>query len=520
MALLTDRPTLPDGADEFLRSVRASAGTDPTITRAPFTGEPLATLPTSTVDDVRAAAAAARRAQVAWAAVPVSDRARIVGRIHDLCYQRREQALDLLQLEGGKTRYDAFLEAIAAPVYASYLRKVAPGVLAPQRRRGLTPLITQPVEHRLPVGLVGLITAWNFPVVFAAADGYAALVAGNAILHLPDPQTFLSAMWARSLAIEAGVPADVWQVVQGPGAELGPAVVDQVDHVAFTGSTRVGRLVAEQAGRRLIGASLELGGKNCLVVLPDADVDAAAAAAVRATFTNTGQACVGTERALVAAELAEQFTATLVARTQALRLGAGLGFGYDMGCLVNQHQLDKVQRHVEDAVTKGARVLTGGRARPDLGPFAYEPTVLTGTRPGMLVHDEETFGPVLAVETFDTVDAAVAKVNDTEYGLHTSLFTRDVAAARRLAARLHVGTVEINDGYVATWGSCDTPQGGMKASGLGRRNGRDGILRFTHAQSVTAQRMLPLHPPTSISHERYAHLLAVGLKALNRLGLR
>jgi succinate-semialdehyde dehydrogenase / glutarate-semialdehyde dehydrogenase len=258
--------------------------------------------------------------------------------------------------------------------------------------------------------------------------------------------------------------------------------------VLFTGSTPTGRLVAEQAGRRLVGASLELGGKNALYVAEDADVDVAAEGAVRACFANTGQLCVSVERLLLHEDVADAFLAAFLPRVRALRLGPGLDYTADVGSLTSTAQLERVQHHVHDALERGASVLTGGVHRTDVGPYFYEPTVLDAVPADAVVRAEETFGPVVTVDRVPDDDAAVALVNASEYGLNASVWTRDVARGRRIAARLECGTVNVNEGYVASWGSTAAPIGGVKASGSGRRHGAEGIRATTWTQSVAVQR--------------------------------
>ena len=513
-SLRQDMPTAL--IDRLLSCVVATGGQTET-TRAPFTGEELITYPISTEADVEEAFARARAAQKLWAARPVAERARIIGQIHHEAFARQDELMDLLQIEAGKARYDAFAEAAAVAVYARYISRTAPKVLGRHARQGVVPIVTKAYEVRHPRGVVGLVTSWNYPAVFAASDGYSALVGGNAIVHRPDVQASLSAIWVRDLAVEAGLPEDLWQIVLGPGRSIGTAVVDGADAVAFTGSTAAGRAVAGRTGPRLIYTALELGGKNPFIVLADAEIDRAVEAVIRACFINAGQTCVGPERILVHRSAYDTFREKLVARVERIRMGSGLTFDYDMGCLIDDAQLATVSGQVEDAVAKGATVLTGGRARPDLGPTFYSPTVLEGVTPDMELYAAETFGPVVALYPFDSVDEVVDMANDTEYGLHAVLWTRNTREGMQVAERIQAGTVEINDGIVATWGSADVLQGGMKASGMGRRNGKYGILRFTEPQSIVIQRLHGIHPPGSMTHELFTAVMTHSFKALHKL---
>jgi succinate-semialdehyde dehydrogenase/glutarate-semialdehyde dehydrogenase len=514
---MTLAPYVPGAlVEQLLGQVRATSGRTET-TRAPLTGEELFTYPLSSEDDVEDAFARARAAQRSWAARPPAERAAVIGRVHHMALARQDELMDLLQLEAGKARYDAFLEVGAVAVYARYISRTAPRLLRRQSRKGIVPVVTKAFELRHPRGVVGLVTAWNYPATFASSDGFAAIAAGNAVVHRPDVQASLSALWVRSLAVEAGVPEDVWQVVLGPGRSIGTAVVDRSDAVAFTGSTAAGRAIAGRTGPRLIYTSLELGGKNPFVVMADADLDRAVDSVVRACFVNAGQSCVGPERILVDSSVYDTFRTKLIARVDRIRVGAAMTFEFEMGSLIDQKQLDAVARHVDDAVAKGARVLAGGRPLPEVGPFFYAPTVLEGVTPEMEVCANETFGPVVALYPFDSTDQAVEMANDTEFGLHAVIWTADTRIGEQVAARIQAGTVEINDGIVATWGSADLLQGGMKASGMGRRNGEYGILRFTEPQSIVVQRLHGLHPPGSMGHELFTAVMTHSFKAMHLL---
>ncbi|MEU6559519.1 succinic semialdehyde dehydrogenase [Nocardia nova] len=487
---------------------------------APYTGAELAELPVSTPADVEAAFVRARAAQKRWAATSFGERKRIVLRFHDLLLERRDEALDLMQAESGKTRRDAFLEVTDIAICSRYYARSAAGLLSPKRRRGAIPLLTRTTELRHPKGVVAVISPWNYPLSMAAGDAIPALMAGNAVVQKPDTQTALTALWAMDLMYEAGLPADVWQMVVGRGGSIGDTLIDNADYLMFTGSTASGRHIARDAGERLIGASLELGGKNAMLVLDDADIDRTADGAITACFPSTGQLCVSIERLYVAESVRDEFVAAFVERTRALELGGAYDFSRDVGCLTTPSQLETVTAHVEDAVAKGATVLAGGRARPDLGPLFYEPTILTDVTPDMTLYAHETFGPVVSIYSFHDIDEAVTRANATRYGLNASVWTRDGAQGRAVAARLHAGTVNVNDAYAAAWGSIDSPMGGMGDSGLGRRHGAEGILKYTEAQTVAQQRILGFTPPAGISYDTWATVLTTMLKVMKRLGVR
>lgn len=430
----------------------------------PFTGEKLADLPESTPEDVAGAFERARAAQPAWAATPVRARAAVLLRFHDLVLSRQAEVLDLIQLETGKARLHAHEEVQAVAVAARHYGRRAAAYLKPKRHTGVVPT-TKVTELRQPRGVIGQIAPWNYPFELSVGDALPAFVSGNAVVMKPDTETALTALWARDLLIEAGLPAEVFQVVLGEGPVVGPEVVRHADYVSFTGSTRTGREVAQGAAARLVGVSLELGGKNAMLVLKDADVEKAAAGAVRACFSSAGQLCISIERLYVHESVADDFVARFAARTKAMRLGNSLAYGADMGSLVGERQLETVTRHVAEAVEKGAKLVAGGVARPDIGPLFYEPTILDGVEAPMAVCNEETFGPVVSIYRFTDEDEVVDLANATPYGLNSSVWTKDSRRGHQVAARLRTGTVNINEGYAPAYGSVQSPMGGMKDSG-------------------------------------------------------
>jgi succinate-semialdehyde dehydrogenase/glutarate-semialdehyde dehydrogenase len=498
----------------------AAGGAAPVGTTAPASGAKLADLPQSNAADIDAAFARARVAQRVWAARPLGERVAVLRRLHDLILREQAEILDIIQCETGKARSHAFEEVADVAINSRYYARTAATALAPKSRSGALPLLTTAREVRHPKGVVLVISPWNYPLALSVSDALPALVAGNAVVSRPDNQTALTTLWAHELAERAGLPADVWQVVLGRGKDIGADLIQSADFVDYTGSTATGRGIATQAAARLIGCSLELGGKNPMLVLDDANVAKAAEGAIRACFSSAGQLCESMERIYVHERIHDEFVAQFVANVEEMRLGAGLSYDSDMGSLTFARQLESVTAHVEDAKAKGATVLTGGRARPDLGPYFYAPTVLSDVTPEMKVYRDETFGPVVSVYRVTDDEDAIAQANDTAYGLNASIWTRDVRRGQRLAQRLHAGAVNINEGYAAAWGSVDAPSGGVGDSGLGRRHGAEGILKYTDVQTIATQRLLPIAPLPGMSDEVWAKTMTVALWAMRRLGVK
>jgi len=482
----------------------------------PVTGEIIGYVPRCAANDVHTAARRGRAAQRNWARRSIRRRASVLLKFHDLLLRNQKEILDIVQLETGKSRIQAFEEVMATASAARYYARAARTHLRPRRRLGAMPAITATWELRQPRGLVGFICPWNYPLTLGITDALAALMAGNSVLLKPDHQTPYSTLWAVGLLEQAGLPADVAVVVTGDGAELGPPIIENVDFLMFTGSTRVGKLVAAAAGARLLECSMELGGKNAMLVLDDANLARAIEGTLTGTFSNAGQLCIAIERIYVHRSLYDAFVKRLGERTAQLKLGGGLDWGSDVGPLISEAQLARVAAHVDDAVKKGATVVVGGSARPEIGPLFYEPTVLTDVTPKMKCFGDETFGPVVSVYPFDDVDTVIDLVNSGPYGLNASIWTKDTRLGRKLAARIEAGTVNVNEAYAAAFGSTDAPMGGMKQSGMGRRHGAYGIQKYTEAQTVSVQHILPVTPTVRTNGQLYATALTAGLKLMRR----
>src|SRR3954468_19195807 len=485
-----------------------------------YTGHLLVELPQSTPDDVAAAYAASREVQQEWAARPLRDRLAVFKRAHSIFIGNVHTTTDLIQAESGKNRRMAIEETCDPVMVMSHYLKRAPHLLKTVKRGGPVPLVSSSTEIRQPKGVVGIIAPWNFPFATGISDSISALMAGNGIVLKPDNKTALSPLYGVQMLEEAGLPRGLFQVVCGEGPDVGPALVDHANYVMFTGSTATGRVIGERAGRNLIGACLELGGKNPMIVLEDANKDEGGQGLMFGAFGNTGQICMHIERVYLPETQYDDYKARLVAATEGLTLGAAYDFGPDVGSLVSPDHMERVRSHVDDAVAKGATVVTGGRARPDLGPAFFEPTILEGVTKEMLAGVTETFGPVVALHSYRTVDEAVELANDTDYGLNASVWGGDVATACQVGQRIESGNVNVNDILATAFASKGTPSGGVKQSGVGGRHGDQGLLKYTDVQNLAVLKKQVMGARPGQDYDEYVKGMLGGLKMMRKTGIR
>jgi acyl-CoA reductase-like NAD-dependent aldehyde dehydrogenase len=451
----------------------------------PATRQKIAEVPVQDAAQVAAAVEAARTAQREWAVLSFGDRARTLRRYRDILIDHKERIADVLTRETGKPRGDVYAgELFYLCDSIGFWSRRAKRYLADQKIRPHLFLNKKIYSRWTPVGVVGVIGAWNFPLNLTVGEAIPALMAGNAVVMKPSEVTPLSTLLAVELAASAGFPPGLLQAITGAG-ETGEALVDCADMIHFTGSTATGRKVALRAAAGLKPVTLEMGGKDPMIVLRDANLDRAANAAVWGGLVNSGQVCLSVERVYVEEPVYEEFLRKVVERTKAIRQGSQGDI--DVGCMTFPPQIEKVEKHVQEALAHGARALTGGQRPPGLPGLFYEPTVLVDVNHDMAVMRDETFGPIIPIMKFRDEEEAVRLANDSSYGLAASVWTKNARRGRALAQRLESGAVCVNDCLVH-YLAIDAPMGGRKQSGLGRRHGVEGIRKYCHQQTVLVDR--------------------------------
>lgn len=456
--------------------------------RSPVDREPIGELECMTESDVAAALERARKAQPAWAAVPIAERAALLRRVLARVLEDHQRITSTVIRETGKTETEAFgMEVFATCDALNYYAKNAARFLRPERRRihGMLGLLKQLRVVYKPLGVVGIIVPWNGPFVLAMNQAAQAIVAGNAVLLKGSEVTPWSSALVGEFFAEAGLPDGVLEILMGDGQTGAHLVNAGVDKISFTGSVATGRKVAEACGRQLCPVTLELGGKDAMIVCADADLDRAAAGALIGSCMNTGQYCCGTERIYAVGEIHDAFVEKVVEGARALRQ-TERGES-DIGAIFWDRQLEIIDAHVRDAVAKGARVRVGGRKNPGLAGLYYEPTVLTDVHHGMDVMTQETFGPIVSIMRVSDEEQALQLANDSRYGLNGNVWTRDKQKGFRIAERMETGGVCIND-MALTYGVPEAPFGGVKESGVGQVNGQAGLRGYCHLHPMLVDR--------------------------------
>jgi acyl-CoA reductase-like NAD-dependent aldehyde dehydrogenase len=486
---MPDADTAPQAASEAQTNGAAGANGSPAGELPvvnPATGEVVATVAQTDGDGVRAAVKRARAAQPAWEGLGFSGRARILRRAQKWTVENTDRIAQTIVSETGKTYEDALLAEVAYAASAfGFWAKRARKYLADEKVRTSNPFV---LGRRLrvryaPAGVIGVIGPWNYPLTNSFGDCIPALAAGNSVVLKPASITPLTSELMREGLLECGMPEDVYQVVVGPGSSIGNVLIDEVDGIMFTGSTEVGKKVMERAAQTLTPVSLELGGKDPMIVLRDADLERAANAAAYYSMQNGGQTCISVERVYVEEPVYDEFIARLDEKIGAIRQGVPGGPAtVEVGAITSPEQGEIVERHVADAREKGARILAGGERGEGPGDF-YQPTLIADADHSMLCMTEETFGPTLPVMKVADADEAVRLANDSPYGLQSSVWTGDAQRGRRLARRLEAGVCCVNDACI-NYVALELPMGGWKESGMGSRHGADGIRKYTRRQTL------------------------------------
>src|ERR1700674_3796793 len=433
----------------------------------------------------------ARVAQGAWAKLPIRVRCAKLRGLRERIMASRNELADAVVRESGKPRVEAlFADIFVALDSAEYWSRNAASALRTQRvpHHSIAAKAKRGYLAYDPLGVIAIISSWNYPLAIPLSQIIPAVAAGNAVVCKTSDFTPQCGALIEKLFVGAGFPGNLITVVQG-GGEVGQALIDaSPDKVLFTGSVATGRRVAEACAKKLIPSVLELGGKDAMIVLADADLEVASSAAVWGSYTNCGQVCLSVERLFVEQDSAEKFTALCVEKTKKLRLGSGSDPAPDVGPLIRPQHVQRMSDLVQEAVSRGAKVLCGGKARPDLGPNFFEPTVIAGVDSSMKLFQEETFGPILAMQIVHDAEEAVARANDSPFALAASVWTSDRRRGEAIAHGLRAGAVMVNDA-ISYFGIAEAPHGGCGASGWGRTHGKAGLLEMVQMKYIDVDRL-------------------------------
>jgi succinate-semialdehyde dehydrogenase/glutarate-semialdehyde dehydrogenase len=457
----------------------------------PATGEVLAQFERTPASRLPEIVSRARVAQNQWAKLPIRDRCAKLRGLREHIMASRNELADAIVRESGKPRVEAlFADIFVALDSAEYWSRNAARALRTRRVPHHSTAAKTKRGYRAydPLGVIAIISSWNYPLAIPLSQILPAVAAGNAVVSKTSDFTPQCGALIEKLFIDAGFPKDLVLVVQGDG-EVGRALIDaSPDKVLFTGSVATGRRVAEACAKKLIPSVLELGGKDAMIVLADADLEVASSAAVWGSYTNCGQVCLSVERLFVEQAAAEKFMALCVEKTKKLRIGPGSDPTTDVGPLIRPQHVQRMSDLVHDGVSQGAKVLYGGNSRPDLGPNFFEPTVIAGVDSSMKLFQEETFGPILAIQAVQDANEAIVRANDSPFALAASIWTKNKTRGMALAAELRAGAVMVNDA-ISYFGIAEAPHGGCGASGWGRTHGEAGLLEMVRMKYIDVDRL-------------------------------
>jgi acyl-CoA reductase-like NAD-dependent aldehyde dehydrogenase len=493
---------------------------DELISYDPATGEEVGRVPQSTPDEVNASVERSRGAFSLWRKTSFKERRRIVMRARDVILAEVDEIAHLISAESGKPFGEAISMEIA-PVLdlMQYFARNAEKLLKPRKVSiGLYSLLgrTSKIVYQ-PVGVVGIIPAWNYPFSIPLGEAAMAVMAGNSVVIKPSELTPLVGLKISEIFERAGAPTDLIRVITGDGRTGAALVAAAPDKIMFTGSVATGKKIAVEAAKNLTSVVLELGGKDPMIVFADANLELAADAAIWGAFCNAGQSCSSVERLYVQETISDKFAQMLVERTRALKQGAGTGEDISIGAMSSERQLKIVEEHVDQFRKEGATILIGGKRNESLGGLFYEPTVITNARNDMRAMQEETFGPTLPIATFKTEDEAIRLANDSEFGLTASVWTRDLRKGQSIAEKIEAGSVTVNE-VLYTHGIGQTPWGGFKNSGRGRTHGLEGLMELVQPQHIHVNRFailpnawwMPYSPTAVETYRGFAKYFASG----------
>ena len=452
----------------------------------PATGEVSENILKTQPQEISGIAARAREAQEKWRAVSIDDRCALLRRLKKTILVARDELADTVVRESGKPRVEAlFADIFVSLDTAAYYARNLPKLLRAERvpHHSSAAKLKSGKLHYEPFGVIGIISSWNYPLAIPMGQIICAIAGGNAVVCKTSEFTPKCGELIQKLFHDAGFPRHLVNIVQG-GGEIGQAIIEaKPDKILFTGSVATGRRVAEACAKHLIPSVLELGGKDAMMVLSDANLDVASSAALWGSFTNCGQVCLSVERLFVERAISEEFLALCIEKAKTLRLGYGTNPTSDVGPLIRPQHVHRMKELIADAVSRGARVLCGGQARPDLGPCFFEPTIVADVDSSMRLFQEETFGPILAIQTVADSEEAIQRANDAPFALSASVWTADNERGRQIAARLRAGTVMVNDA-ISSFAIAEAPHGGCQASGWGRTHGRAGFQEMVQPKYV------------------------------------